>query len=213
MSGESLQSALQLAHRFGFYVPSVYGFALVGIPLAIGAVAYGVRNRRRGFQTAVLLVLSLYVAALVAVTLFPIPVWQDEFTRNAFRVKWNSIPFRTVSAMWSAGIRAVVAQLIGNVLLFVPLGYLVPIVSERVGRLSDAVLLGLGCSVGIEASQFLISQAVGFHYKVVDVDDVLLNVLGVLCGYGLYRLLGTRLIEAGLAVVPTRGIARQHGRS
>ena len=42
---------------------------------------------------------------------------------------------------------------------------------------------GLCITLGIECWQLLIGRA-------FDVDDLLLNTLGVLCGYGLVRLLG-----------------------
>lgn len=67
-----------------------------------------------------------------------------------------------------------------NVLLFVPLGLLVPMVSgTRPGTVRIASMAATA-SLAIEASQLLNSRA-------TDVDDLLMNVIGALLGYGLAR--------------------------
>ena len=68
----------------------------------------------------------------------------------------------------------------GNVLLFVPLGILLPLVSRRL-RFVEGILIALGLSVGIEILQY-VSRTWG-SYRLADINDVVLNVLGA--GLGL----------------------------
>jgi glycopeptide antibiotics resistance protein len=74
----------------------------------------------------------------------------------------------------------------GNVLLFVPLGILLPLVWRRL-RYSRAILIAIAVSVSIELLQYL-SRAWG-SYRLADVNDVLLNVLGACIGLAFVFLL------------------------
>lgn len=61
----------------------------------------------------------------------------------------------------------------GNVLMFLPMGFLLPMVWRIPGPL--VVILGCFSSCLIEASQL-------FSFRATDVDDVILNTLGTLIG-------------------------------
>lgn len=50
------------------------------------------------------------------------------------------------------------------------------------------LLAGLAFSVAIELAQLAVSVGLGYAYRVSDIDDVILNVAGVLLGYTAYRL-------------------------
>lgn len=103
----------------------------------------------------------------------------------------NLIPFRTVM-IYIRGIRvvgpmAVVINILGNIGVFVPIGFLLPILWKRCRRLLQLTLIALCGSVFIEVTQGF------FAVGVVDVDDVILNVTGALLGYGLYYMNRKRL--------------------
>ena len=68
-----------------------------------------------------------------------------------------------------------------NVLLFVPLGYLVPSITAQIDRWWKVLLLGFLFSLLIETMQ-LITKLGWF-----DASDLLHNTLGALIGYGLYK--------------------------
>ncbi len=68
-----------------------------------------------------------------------------------------------------------------NVLLFMPFGFLCPMLWKEIDRPFVTVASGLSLSLLIEASQLLNSRA-------TDVDDLVMNTLGALIGYLLYRI-------------------------
>ena len=68
-----------------------------------------------------------------------------------------------------------------NFLMLVPLGYLVPLIMPTNLTWCKVVLIGFGLSLIIETSQLV------FHRGWFDVDDIVLNTLGALIGYGLYK--------------------------
>jgi glycopeptide antibiotics resistance protein len=75
----------------------------------------------------------------------------------------------------------------GNVLLFVPFGLLLPLISKKWRPFYRIFLLGMFCSAAIEGIQYL-EKNVGV-YRSVDIDDVILNTLGTALGWLLFRLI------------------------
>jgi glycopeptide antibiotics resistance protein len=74
---------------------------------------------------------------------------------------------------------------LGNLALFVPLGILLPLVSNRFLSLKRVLLFALMLSVGVEAIQFLL-RFFG-NPRAVDIDDVILNALGACVGFAIYK--------------------------
>jgi len=64
-----------------------------------------------------------------------------------------------------------------NVLLFIPLGFLCPVMSYRHRRLRRMVVLGFGFSLAIEISQLFT------RHRVSDINDLIANTLGAVIGY------------------------------
>lgn len=79
-------------------------------------------------------------------------------------------------------------QIIGNIILFIPMGFFIPFIWEKINQLKKALAIGLLCSFSIELSQYLISLLLGFNYKVTDVDDIFLNIFGFAIGFFFNKL-------------------------
>src|SRR5689334_17424695 len=153
--------------------------------LVYAAVVPGViwRARRRGLPAATLvaqLLLGAWVAAIVALTFFPLP-WPTDEARptvvsdpREWPLPWASIaPFATIRASLHAGFGSAMGRvLIGNVLAFVPLGLLAPIVDRRWSSAVSILALGLLASTAIELGQLGWDLFVGLPWRAADVDDV-----------------------------------------
>ena len=70
---------------------------------------------------------------------------------------------------------------LGNIAVFVPFGFLLPLLWRRFQKFWKVLLLGCGMSVLIELTQLLLPRG-------TDVDDVWLNTLGAVFGYLLWRI-------------------------
>lgn len=70
-----------------------------------------------------------------------------------------------------------------NVICFIPLGFLAPLISTTYEKAGKCFLLGFGVSLGIEISQMFTP------YRATDIDDLVANVLGVMAGWLILRLL------------------------
>jgi glycopeptide antibiotics resistance protein len=73
-----------------------------------------------------------------------------------------------------------VLNLVGNTLMFVPVGIVYPIVYKKLNTHAKVLAAGAGFSLAIEILQL------PFFDRVSDVDDLILNSLGYALGYLIY---------------------------
>lgn len=76
--------------------------------------------------------------------------------------------------------RIVFINIVGNILIFSPFGFFMPVLENKLRRFWLVVLIGLGISLSIEITQTLLSA------RVFDVDDLILNSFGTWLGYAFY---------------------------
>ena len=101
------------------------------------------------------------------------PVWPNYNLRPFATIR---LQLRLLSRGWAR------LNLLGNTIPFVPFGYLLPLAYPRAGSFIKVLLAGLSAVLLIEAFQFC-TRLGSF-----DVDDVLLNMLGIAAGYLLMTL-------------------------
>lgn len=73
-------------------------------------------------------------------------------------------------------------NLAGNIILFLPLGLLYPLIRKKRVGFREIFLVSLGTTVLIESLQYLFLSS-----RRADIDDIILNLLGGIIGYGLYK--------------------------
>jgi glycopeptide antibiotics resistance protein len=174
-----------------FPYPLICGLLLLTLVL--------LRQRRRGWLRLVGLTLfGLYLLALANLVIFPVYLpqpwpayasWQDLWF--TLRQDSNLVPFYYghMLADVSAGRLAAVfllREIVGNFLLTLPFGLGISLLVPM--RPRQVMWLALGVGLGLEGAQLLILVLIGPALHAVDINDVLLNALGVLAGYALFRL-------------------------
>lgn len=103
------------------------------------------------------------------------------------QLKMNLLPFETiklfVGLLEHPGYRQdAIVNLFGNVIMFIPLGFLLPRVFPKVNRLWKTLLLTAAIITLVEILQLftLLGSC--------DTDDLILNVTGAALGYGIYKI-------------------------
>lgn len=69
-----------------------------------------------------------------------------------------------------------------NVIMFVPLGCIVPLLWKEYRNAKDILKIGFMCSLSIEFCQL-------FNRRTSDIDDLIMNTLGTLIGFGIWYIL------------------------
>ena len=136
-------------------------------------------------REAHLLILYVYLAVLIRFTFYPFsrvdgkvqPLLLDTQTMVPLRV--NLKPF--VHLLWFDTRRDLLLNLIGNVCMFIPCGIILPVLFRKMDSFWKVTAAGAGISVCIEILQL------PFAARASDIDDVILNTLGVAAGYLIYR--------------------------
>ena len=115
-----------------------------------------------------------------------VPYW-EQVSANL-----NLVPFRTLRLFGSLLtdhrphlVQAAVINLFGNVVMFIPLGLLLPTVWEKLRSLGKVLLTTAAIITIVEIMQLF--TLVGS----CDIDDLILNLIGSALGYGVYRFLET----------------------
>lgn len=134
----------------------------------------------------------VYLTAVAVITLFPILI--DEKVEYFGNSTWyNIIPFKTITQTLQYGITTTaIAQTLGNILMSVPFGVFV-MLFLRNPKWWKMLLFALLLTVGIELSQMIIGLAINNMYRTVDIDDIILNVIGTYLGYGIYKILPLKI--------------------
>ena len=99
---------------------------------------------------------------------------------NAFPPRINLLPFVYMADYPTR--REILLNFIGNTLMFLPLGIVWPSVFKELDTHGKVIAAGIGTSVLIEILQL------PFYSRCSDIDDLILNSLGYLMGYGIYLL-------------------------
>lgn len=185
--------ATYLSH---FFMGSIPAAAIFACFLPYRRQSLTARKLRSGPWREVGLYLFVgYLAGLAAMILWPgyhfeatDGLWGNLVIHNAresLLSNMNLIPFRMIADYFrgfgEGELFYAIVFLIGNVGVFLPLGFFPPLLFRDFG-VGKVFRIGLGYSLCGEILQFFL----GRH---CDVDDVILNVLGVLAGYGLNLLL------------------------
>lgn len=117
------------------------------------------RNRKKSM---IYCLFSLYLAAVYALVGMP------NVTYIRFELAGNLIPF--------AGMFAGLKTTLLNVLLFIPLGFLLPVLWDRFRDCKKTLILGFGMSLTIELLQI-------FTLRATDINDLITNTLGTFLGF------------------------------
>lgn len=120
--------------------------------------------------------LSMLIFGIYILCLFQVVTFQDD-------ASWatnNFIPFEEIMR-YNITSRLFFKNVLGNMIMFLPFGFFVSYYLKS-EKLTLPLFLILIASISIEVVQLLIG-------RVFDVDDIILNILGGLMGYGIYAVL------------------------
>lgn len=121
-------------------------------------------------------VIFVYIFAVYLSAVFTI-VGIPDINTLTFNAEFNWIPIIDII---NSPLEYVMNSVL-NILLFVPLGFLLPAIWEEYDSLKNVFLVGLGLSFMIEILQM-------FTFRLTDIDDLLTNTVGTILGYCLLKL-------------------------
>ena len=137
-------------------------------------------------REAVLLLMYINLAVIIRFVFFPRALVDGHIqplvfdAASAFPFRVNLIPL--VHLFDYANVRDIVWNVVGNAAMFIPSGIVLPIVYRELNSFWKVIASGALISLCIEILQL------PFASRLSDIDDVILNTLGVAVGYGIYAI-------------------------
>ena len=128
---------------------------------------------------------------LVLLSLSLLPIYISSYKISFDEIRGNLKPFSLIVPQWKnmlAGQPGAFRQFFGNIAIFVPAGLLMPFIFKKTQRFLWAVLGGFLFTLCIETLQLILVLA-SMSYRKFDVDDLILNTLGAVIGYIIYRII------------------------
>ena len=149
--------------------PMILIFTTIVISMRI---TYIIKNHPTVYLYKDLMVLGFVIYILC---LFHVVTFQD--------VSWstsNFIPFREMFR-YEFGTGLFFKNVVGNMIMFLPFGFFVSYFLN-LAKIRYIFILSLVSSLSIETTQMVIG-------RVFDVDDIMLNIIGGILGYFIYRII------------------------
>ena len=170
-------------------IPISYTSVMIGITLLWILTRAAVCCKTKNFswkREAQLMLVYICIVVVARFTFFPFskvdgkvqPLILDTVNWLNFRI--NLLPM--VYLLDYEIRREALINVIGNTAMFIPLGIVWPVCFKQLDSHRKVIAAGVGTSLLIEILQL------PFYDRVSDIDDLILNSLGFVIGYGIYLL-------------------------
>ena len=129
----------------------------------------------------------LYLMFVVSQTIFPIPILEGLGMRSPaanILSSVNLVPFN-YGRLFDNRPKIFLLETFGNILLTMPFGFGIPFLVRFKPKSFPWIVISPGFA--IETAQLLFCLLAGAVYRSVDINDVLMNTIGSLLGYALFR--------------------------
>jgi glycopeptide antibiotics resistance protein len=146
----------------------------------------------------------VYACYVIGLTFFPFIYFYYSFDHSVNLIPLvRSISMIKVAITQSTVVQEVAINLVGNLALLAPLGFILPVIDVKARSAFKILALAFVISFCIECSQYLLAT------RVSDIDDVILNVLGALIGFAAFKLI-CRIPPAACLVHRISQAGRKH---
>lgn len=194
---QNSESKGEVMSLISMYITNMLGYMIVAFPIYVIVRIVLLKRRKQPVNKLHELFLALFVLYSVGIASQTIiPKWVmgvDGTTGKLFFdvymqrdwVSTNAVPFKTISGYlqvneylngWDS---IAISNLLGNIFLFSPFGFFVPLFWRRMDSFTAIVFMGLAVTCFIEGTQYFIGRS-------TDIDDIMLNTIGVVIGYGVF---------------------------
>ncbi|ONI45539.1 hypothetical protein AN641_03845 [Candidatus Epulonipiscioides gigas] len=140
------------------------------------------------YREITLLLFIIYLISIASQTI--IPEWN--ISNGRLHINWridfinqiNLIPFKTIG-MYLTNIETDIIALyniLGNTILFSPFGAFLPMLWKKFDSLKRELLIAFLITSLIECMQIFLNRT-------VDIDDIILNIVGIIFGYAIFIIL------------------------
>lgn len=178
------------------YIINMLPYRLIAIPIYLIVRGIWIKTKKvkiNWYHEIALFIFVLFIVGLASQTIIP----KIELSKNGFKIvkngfhETNLIPFKVfketyIEVFANGNINYLIINFLGNIIMFMPLGFFIPLLWNISNK--KVVIIGFCTSLFIELCQL-------FLIRGTDIDDLILNTIGVVLGLLLYKMFSTFLIK------------------
>lgn len=144
-------------------------------------------SSKRAYLKKIAISCSIFLFVLYTAFMIYVLFISSYYNRIPGRIDMNLIPFRTITNYIKYfkhyGLEMWLTNLFGNIIVFIPLGVLLPVIFKNLRGFVKVVSITLLSSLLAEILQRI------FEVGSFDVDDIILNTIGGALGYLIYKII------------------------
>ncbi|MEG2787572.1 MAG: VanZ family protein [Romboutsia sp.] len=150
-------------------------------------------------KEGVLLILILYLLILIRLTIFKFcivifsnPLNSYQYSILGVKGIINIVPFKEIVNLFnseSAYSFVNIKHIILNVVYFLPLGFLIPLLFEKYNDFLKVIVISASISIAIEIAQLFTILSVS------DIDDIICNIIGSILGLICFKVFERLVIK------------------
>ncbi|WP_160671660.1 VanZ family protein [Clostridium sp. C8-1-8] len=140
------------------------------------------KNKKINYLREILMnIFFIYLLIVLSLTLFKMG---ELMISSRFNRTINIVPVIETIRMFngSGSLRIAIYNVVGNSLVLIPFGFMLPILFEKTNKISKIAFYGAITSIFIEFCQYFTVN------NTTDIDDVILNTFGAVIGLVCYRV-------------------------
>ncbi|MEK4424220.1 VanZ family protein [Solibacillus sp. FSL K6-1523] len=172
------------------FLMSMFIYCVVSLPFYMSMRYLYMRKRKIMWpRELVMLLFFLYSVSIFSQTIIPdfyIVNGQIVLDTASPYMRGNFMPLQTIHLYYdllnSPLSNIAFYNLAGNIILFIPFGFFIPLLFKKCRGWLRMHVVALGIPLFIECTQYFIGRS-------IDVDDVLLNAIAIIIGFILYKIL------------------------
>ena len=155
-------------------------------------IVYKIKKHNK-YKFIFIALLTLYILCVIKVVFLPLSVFDQDFINEYLKPEidyvpyYQLVPLKSINMVLDSPLWYI--QILGNILLLLPLSVFIGFMLGERGRILKICLIGMMTSVIIEAVQLIIDLLTNYPNKVMDIDDFILNSIGVIIGAICFNLL------------------------
>ena len=150
---------------FNFSITTIYSLLTAIIPCLIYICFKKPRSKSYIFFSILYILYIWQIYDLTSIGTLSDIIYSLWSKTNIIRPNINLIPLTNIDITFYL-----------NIIMFIPLGFLLPFLWKKYRNFSSTILFGFTFSLFIEVSQIITSRA-------TDINDLIANTLGILFGY------------------------------
>ena len=112
---------------------------------------------------------SIFLIIFATILFIPITFHPEQYVINL-------VPFN-----WEDDTNQVIVEVIPNIMMFVPLGFFIPVIFKNKRKLCKTIVMVFLLTFSIEFFQYFIGRS-------ADINDIITNLLGGIIGYCIFKI-------------------------